>query len=391
MPGVLNQQLAQELGREMSKLYKITKDPGSFMNSRNTNRIGREFLHAGNTNPDYFSTPRDLPKGSLNEILANINATHGLNGLEALRPTSDRLNGVENRLGLSLNKFGDSLGGVHPRLSSTMDRYRMPDGITRSSQPWFGDTELSMPGTGGKNFYNGAWTAMLAAPGDIVNPTSSLTKINQERRTANMLPMYEKHGDRANRILMSEEQLSDLSSNPNYLRTMNFHQLPPEKQVGLMNSIVGTRAASDVGEAGSMALYNARTSPEGSFAKASYEQRLKDFRDRTGLQPDEPWNPSSSMTEDQTKALASIMHQISRDNNGSDRFSTGFDGLRRAILSNEFYQGAGAQDMPPWLTKGLGRATGGRVPMMAIPPNPRTQGQAQQPLGPLSTFDPSPV
>lgn len=369
------------------KIQKMLEEARNFAgHQKELGNIGRVFMDARKT-PGYFETEPSLISNykDLDELVKRINDRYGFEGSQKLAMPGTMGETIEN---------GD--GAMAMRSMHTLrnrDRYMGGDltGSLKGSwgkmrgdadpdvQPWVADTMALSPGGGGRDFYKGLYDFVLSQPG-ATNISTGLSDINSFRRTANMAPVYERYGDRANRIVVDSDQLSSVhDGRQNWGKVRSFHQMPTESQVGLLNSIITQRAAHEQSRVAQLALKAARQSDPGTLSRTAGEDALRKFKELK-LDPESPWMPSTDVDESQLRGLARLMQTLPPQM-GVGRSSIGYDSLRRAAIASDSLEGITAADLrnQPWLTEGLGRKAGG-----SIPTSRRTESAGHQ--GPLSNL-----
>jgi len=337
-------------------------------------KIGSVFTHNADRAKDYFRTSRELPTGyDRVEMAKFLRQKHDVpleigtqyigrpdrRDLVSRTPTS--IASMDERIGA---KYSDDLGllrsGVHKNPGA---------GVSMNADVWSADTMSLGRDGAAKKLYPAMWEFILAQP-DAVNATEALTQSNEFRRTANMAGLYEKHGPRANRVIIDKAQLTpEFDGTDSAVRA--FHALPPDAQVGALNAIIASRAAGTVNKTwGTLgALYdNARLAETNGLSRES--RKLVDAKNSAlyqrgrelGLEPGKPWQPTTDLSNQRYfQDLATWLHEAEGAHFGAP--PVGESSLRRAAITNDALQGLQGGDLAaqPWLTRALGHAGGGRV------------------------------
>lgn len=374
MAGLLNPEAARLLAGRIRKLYDEALNLGTKETTENSGKIGRVFQDLAKKDPGYFATrPELLEHSDQDDLIRQINARYGFGGTEhKMAPLGSLGLRVESGTGAEAGNFGSlrdagELGEGILRAMKPGVMRKSRAGINPDSKVWVGDTMAVNPGQGANQFYRGFYDMVLSDP-DAVNISRGLSNANSFRRTANMVPAYERYGDTANRLVMDSDQLTPTASGrQNFGKVHAFHSMPTEAQIGLMNSILTQRSADQYRRLGETLLDKARYSDQGSMAREIGVEGLRKLKELR-MDPEAPWVPSTDVDEHQLRGLAELMQRVPRQLKGESS-PVGYDSLRRAAITADADAGLSAGDLlnQPWLTKGLGRRQGGHVPSGSQP------------------------
>lgn len=377
MAGLITPAAAEKLAARIKKLYDGALELGSRETAKQSGKIGRVFQDLTQRDPGYFATRPELLKyGNQDDLIRQINERYGFTGTEHELAPLGRLGlRIESGTGAQAANLGPLNNSVSSEFAEGILNATRPGlfgksrvGIGPDSKTWVADTMATNPGQGANQFYRGLYDMVLSDP-EAINVSTGLSNANSFRRTANMLPAYERYGNTANRLVIDSDQLTALASGrQNFGKVHAFHDLPTDAQIGLMNSIIAQRAAHEVEKAGTKALGDARSFGN-TMAGQKAEDLLRQFKELK-MDPEAPWVPSTDVEEWQLRGLADLLRK-------SDVMGTspvGYDSLRRAAIAADADAGLEAADLAtqPWLTRGLGRRTGGRIPS---PPREETPPQ----------------
>lgn len=204
-----------------------------------------------------------------------------------------------------------------------------------------------------KQLYPALWEYVLSRP-DAANIPTALSSSNAFRRNSNLAGMYEKHGERANRLVVDPSQFSEAvteSAGP----TAKFHRLPLEAQVGALNAAVAQGAGGEVNRVMRGVMDRSRGDASERFGQ--YLERAR----RLGIDPEASYRPTTDVEEGHFGALGRLLWEASRDL-GSPSL-VGESSLRRAAITSDALDGLTAKDLANqrWLTDRLGRRQGGPV------------------------------
>jgi hypothetical protein len=261
-----------------------------------------------------------------------------------------------------MEQLTDGKYGEDARLLKSGLHARPGADVSLNSKVYEIDT-MSLPRNGaGKHIYPAFWDLILAHP-DAVNVAPSLTPVNEFRRTANMAPLYEKYGERANRVVIDPMQLSmDGTLTPDALkRATTFQRMPLQAQVGALNAIISGHAGAAVDDT------------MGFLGRAYLDPRIggKDLAElyhkgrALGLEAGAPWRPTTDVSDPRYfKDLARLVHDTANLRQIYPG-AVGESSLRRAAIVNDAAErGLTGADLgkDAWITQELGRAHGGSVP-----------------------------
>lgn len=377
MAGLLNPEAASKLAARIKKLYDGALELGTKETEKQSSKIGRVFQDLTKRDPGYFITRPDfIDSDNADDLIRKINERYGFLGTEHEIAPLGRLGlriesgtgAIAGRSGslrdavLDGGSDGGHADGIIRALRGTGKWGKMRAGMSPESEAWVADTMATNPGQGANQFYRGFYDKILHDP-DSVNISNGLSSANSFRRTVNMVPVYERYGEPANRIVIDSDQLVPLTSGrQNYGKIHAFHSMPTDAQIGLLNSIIAQRAAHEVDKMGAGLLDKARLSERGSMLKQIGDDGLRAMKELR-LDPESPWVPSTDVEEWQLRGLADLLRQNSTRITGGAS-PIGYDSLRRAAIAADADAGLEAGDLAtqPWLTRGLGRRTGGRIP-----------------------------
>lgn len=320
------------------------------MDARSLKQIGQVFSDSSELNPSYFTTGRDLPKGvSPQEAVRYLNAKHGSDLREV--GTMGRIEGLGGRANMDIE---GPLGQSYELLRAGLLK-RPRAGVGPSTDVHTIDTMSVGKGEGAKDLYPAFWEYVLSRP-DAANAATALSASNGFRRSANMAPFYEKHGEAANRIIAHPDQFSATGGQETLRNVSDFHKLPVEGQIGALNAIVAQQSGGEVGRLMQQALKGSR-----GDAPERYNQYLRQARELK-LDPEAPYQPSTDVDPTHFRDLASLLRQIG--NTTGEPPLVGESSLRRAAITSDALEGLTAKDLAnqPWLTDRLGRRQGGRIP-----------------------------
>ena len=353
--------LSGALQKAYMAAHDLRKDPKLLA------QIGSITNDSARSNPNYFATGADLPKGMSNKDMAEyLSNKHGID-MTATKSGHVYIQGDPDGADqlMTMSKLGQ-VKNNQQLMGSSLIKNGL---VTPNADMYNIDTMMAPRGSGvARQSYPGFWDYLLSQP-DAVNATQALSVSNQVRRNANMAPLYEKYGKDANRVVMDPTQLStsDILDASGNAITSRFHDLGTDQQVGALNAAIGTRAGYEVQYAGQRLAQKHALDP--SELTSQYMARAKEL----GIDPGTPWKATTDVDPGYFKSLADWLHNSSGVFNSVP--SSGENSLRRAALTSDAVEGLGAKDIgnQPWLTDGLGRKAGGSVPKSAV-------------LGPLSNL-----
>lgn len=216
------------------------------------------------------------------------------------------------------------------------------------------DMMMASQGTGAaKQLYMPLLERSLAEPDTATYASTGLSHNNMLRKGQTMSEAIEKFGDRAgDRIRIDNTQLAGMNGSN---REWEYHALPTDQKIGLLNTYQAGRTANEVNKA----LEYAR----GGYGDVGNTGPIKDRMRALGL-ADTPWEPSTDVDPEYFGALSGIMRDIGNLPSAGGQ-KVGIDSLRRAAITRDsLMQGVMARDIEsqPYLYQGLARKQGGSIP-----------------------------
>lgn len=342
---------AQGLAGALERAWQLAK---GLDNVEDLSKLGQVFREASERQPGYFVTNKELPTGlsatDSAEFLNRKFANPQTGFTPDLKTGASAVWGDKDRAKMSLE---GTLGShaANPAVASLLKRGR--GGVGLGTDVYDIDTLALGTNAAGKQLYPAFWEYVLSRP-DAMNIPTALSASNAFRRSVNMAPLYEKYGERANRVVIDPEQLLDGYA-ADGRQMAKFHGLPVDAQIGALNAAVAQGAGSEVQRIGDRLTRQAR---DGEGALGRYLDEAKAL----GIDPGAPWQPSTDVDPSYFPRLTKWL----RDSAGAvgTNVRVGDSSLRRAAITSDALQGlrAGNLDGQSYLTQRLGRRQGGRVP-----------------------------
>lgn len=343
---------AQGLVGALERAWKLAH---GMEDTRELERVGRLFRESSEQDPAYFATGKELPEGlSTPDALDFLNRKHGTDLISHAGRVATPSGAYMTLLsdGNQLSKLGEQVGVPRAMLKSGRG------GVGYDTPVLQIDTEQLRNDGSGRQLYPALWDFILSRR-DAANTTQVLSEDNRLRRTANMAPLYEKYGDKANRVILDPDQVSaSYDDRDAWGRVKKFHDLPADAQVGALNALLAQGVGGEVNRIG-RGLTEARGDARGVL------DRYLDEASDLGVHPERPWEPPA--LENLNEAYAPRLAQWLRDTakaTGATPPLVGETSLRRAALTKGVLdEGLTAADLAdlPWLTRRLGRRHGGLI------------------------------
>ena len=178
------------------------------------------------------------------------------------------------------------------------------------------------------------------------------------------------HGPKLNKL---ETEATQLDSNYGQARNHGiFRRMPTQEQLGALNAIQANNTTAKVQSL--MKTAESRASDMRGYNLDAYSALAKKLERAYRLGLNEKYFPSVDTYEPALREINSLIGDIA----GSIEVArpVGWDSLRRAGIVNDMLTPGPKvtpQDLTPWMTEGLARAKGGRIPPPRTHAGPLTQ------------------
>lgn len=391
MTGIVKLLKAQgPLAEAFSKFYGSWGDEARHF----SDRLGSFFQKAASDDPSYFTTDRAMVAGDDTELARLLSKKHGVE-LEAQPYGGLKVPGsgvsIDN-MRLTPNEAyrqWEELQRMRQFVSPTEDTERMLaqlksrlDLAKRAKMDLNAQFHnIDMIGAAaGTGFAGKAYPAFFdylrARPGTAAY-TSALTGPNSQKRVAHQVGALEKHPELRNRLETTSNQLdADWGAFDNEGR---FSRYPVKAQIGALNAITANNTAArlqalmaNAEKRRAAILGDIEHGSQGLEAPRDTLSAALDRARRVGLS--EEYLPSVNLSEHDLGAI----HQSIGDVAAAAGISrpVGLNTLRRAGLVNDVLRDhrlVPEDVVNTWITRGLARATGGRIPALGTSAGPLTQ------------------